>query len=135
MPDPAIGRIVWYRTKVGEYDLPAMITATQETLHAEGVALYLESRKTVPVAMGSTVALDAQGVPPLSGPENVHLTVFSPGLPGNVERPGLDANAGGSFREWDVPLFEPTNTLSPVPGSQPVPVEPEPGSWRWPVIR
>jgi hypothetical protein len=84
MPDPAIGRIVWYRTKVGEYDLPAMITATQETLHAEGVALYLESRKTVPVAMGSTVALDA---------------------------------------------------LSPVPGSQPVPVEPEPGSWRWPVIR
>jgi hypothetical protein len=132
--DPSIGRVVWYRSKVGAYDVPALITATQDTLSPEGVALYMRTRRAD--LQRGDVDLDAQGVPPLSGPDRVHLTVCSPGLPGNPARAGLDLNAGGTYREWDVPLFEPSMRVSAHPAVGPqVPPEPEPGTWRWPVIR
>lgn len=128
-PEPTIGRVVLYRSRVGGYDVPAVITATQDTLDPEGVELY---RRTA----GSDLDVDAQGVPPLSSPDHVHLTVFSPGLPGNDEPPKpMDRNAGGSYREWNVPLFEPHTVPDPRPGVQPAVAEPEPGTWRWPVMR
>lgn len=123
MQDPSIGRIVIYRSRVGGYDLPAIITATRETLHAEGVQRYRETG-------------GQEGVPPLSSQDHVHLTVFSPGVPTNPEPPKpLDVNAGGSYREWDVPLFEAAVVVSPTPGVPAVPSEPSPGTWRWPERR
>lgn len=132
--EATIGRIVTYRSRVGGYDLPAIITATEETLHEPGVELYRASAAPDLVARGK-VDLNAEGVPPLSSPDHVHLTVFSPGLPGNAEVEGLDANRGGSYREWNVPLDEPTVTHSPVPGVASKTSEPRPGSWRWPERR
>lgn len=122
MPEPSIGRVVIYRSKVGEYDVPAIITATQETLHPEGVELFRESG-------------GSDGVPPLSSPDHVHLTVLTPGLSSSEPPKPLDANMGGTYREWNVPMFEPRQEQSPVPGTVPTPVDPDPGSWRWPVIR
>lgn len=87
-----IGRTVLYRSRTGGYTVPAIITATQDTLGAEGV--------------------EKGHVPPLTDPTHVHLTVFSPGKPGLrldaqdfVGRPDapIAENVGGSYQEWDVP--------------------------------
>jgi hypothetical protein len=125
--------MVIYRTRKG-YDLPAVITATVATLDPAGVEQYRQT--FVPERAGvNDIDPMASGVPPLASPEHVHLTVFSPGLPGNpsptVEL-GIDANAGGSYREWDVPLFEPTTIPDPRPGAVPQPAPIPAGSWRWP---
>lgn len=57
---PTIGRIVMYRSKTANYVLPAMVTATMETLWPEGV--------------------ETGQVPALSSPLHVHLQVFTPGI-------------------------------------------------------
>lgn len=51
-----------------------------------------------------------------------------------------DLNAGGTFREWDVPYGDPhppqSLAAAAVPGQRPSRViEHEPGSWRWPERR
>jgi hypothetical protein len=101
-----IGRIVIYRSRTGDYDVPAIITATIESLNRKGVELG--------------------HVPDLEAPGNVHLTVFTPGKPGmrrgaddfQVESAhGRSENVAGCYQEWDIPY-------SP---------EPSPGTWRWPV--
>jgi hypothetical protein len=111
MQAPSIGRIVIYRSRTGDYDVPAIITATQETLNAKGVELG--------------------HVPDLSSPQHVHLTVFTPGKPGmrrdaddfKVESPhGRGENVSGCYQEWDIPLNDPAAAVAP-------------GSWRWPVMR
>jgi len=56
---PTIGRIVHYRSKTGNYTLPAIINCTVDTIHQPGV--------------------DAGDVPALSDERHVHLTVFTPG--------------------------------------------------------
>lgn len=126
VPKPAglaIGRIVTYRSRTGNYDVPAIVTATVDTLKSEGTRLFELSR-------------GASGVPPLSSPAHVHLTVFTPGIPG--QRSGADdflvesaygrsENAAGCYQEWDVEFFD----RSPVPGLLEA-TEPAPGSWRWP---
>jgi hypothetical protein len=143
--DPSIGRVVVYRSRTG-FDVPAIIAATQDSLFEPGVRAYRESGGT-------------RGVPPLSSPDNVHLVVFSPGLPqepsprwGEAASGGrvhlheedcaasrgavlIDENMGGTFREWNVPLWEPMMMHSPQPGVMSTPAEPDLGSWRWPTIR
>jgi hypothetical protein len=57
---PTIGRIVIYRSETGNYSLPAIVTATQETLWQEGV--------------------ERGDVEELDSPEHVHLHVFTPGV-------------------------------------------------------
>lgn len=106
---PTIGRVVIYRSRTGEYDVPAIVTATRDTLNAAGV--------------------EAGHVPALSSPQHVHLTVLTPGKPGlreeagdfRVESPhGRSENVAGTYQEWDI-------------GYCPDGSDPVPGSWRWPV--
>lgn len=103
-----IGRMVIYRSRTGDYDCPAVVTATIETLNPKGVELG--------------------HVPPLSGSSNVHLTVLTPGKPGmrrdagdfkEESEHGRSENVAGTYQEWDIPLCSADN-------------DPEPGSWRWP---
>lgn len=54
-----LGSVVIYRSKTGDYDLAAIVTATSETLSSGGV--------------------EAGEVKPLSDRTNVHLQVFTPG--------------------------------------------------------
>lgn len=57
---PTIGRIVHYRSKTGNYTLPAIITATRDSLWPEGVE------------RGDVPALSDDGL-------HVHLHVLTPG--------------------------------------------------------
>lgn len=105
---PTIGRIVIYRSRTGDYDVPAIVNCTTETLSPKGV--------------------DAGHVPALSGDDCVHLTVLTPGKPGKrrdaedfkVESPhGRGENIAGCYQEWDIaPADDPS--------------DPAPGTWRWP---
>lgn len=104
---PSIGRIVTYRSRTGDYDCPAIVTATVETLNPKGV--------------------EAGNIPALSGPDHVHLTVFTAGFPGKrgdaadfevaSEHP-ISENVAGCYQEWDV---EPAGASAMMAGS-----------WRWP---
>lgn len=104
---PTIGRIVTYRSRTGDYDVPAIITTTQETLNPKGVELG--------------------HIPALSGSMNVHLTCFTAGKPG-MRRGAEDfkvesahprsENVAGCYQEWDIP-FEAEDFQTP-------------GCWRWP---
>lgn len=114
---PTIGRIVIYRTDGRNgmsYDLPAIITCTQDTHPGD----YPDGEKN-PLAVPSSDT-------------HVHLTVFSPGgfgttigagsIPRNTDafkgaknmRPG-----SGTYVELDVPFGDETTERS----------------WRWPVIQ
>src|SRR5215471_4856507 len=59
---PTICRMVVYRSRTGNYSVPAVVNCTSDSIYPPGV--------------------EAGFVPPLSGPMNVHLTVFTPGRPG-----------------------------------------------------
>jgi hypothetical protein len=112
--EPTIGRIVIYRSRTGNYDVPAIVSATTSTLHLPGV--------------------EAGYVPTLNSDEHVHLTVFTPGLPGKgksaeeaeflvASEAGLPAqpSSGGTYQEWNVPQNDlPEGSV------------PRPGTWRWP---
>lgn len=112
MEQVTIGRVVIYRSRTGDYDVPAIVTATTRTLNPAGV--------------------ESGGVPALTDHDYVHLTVLTPGLPGQREEAENLAvskaesegaprseNVAGTYQEWDVPK---ASTAS----------SPEPGSWRWP---
>lgn len=110
---PSIGRIVIYRSRTGDYDCPAIVTATTETLNPKGVELG--------------------HVPALSSDEHVHLTVFTAGKPGlrrdaddfKVESEhGRSENVAGCYQEWDI---GPTCANCEEAGEKPIP-----GTWRWP---
>lgn len=124
MQQPRICRIVEYRSRTGTYTVPAIITATMETLNPKGTQLWRETD-------------GEKGVPPLTSRENVHLTVFTPGIPGECDTPlevpagtqGLMPNLGGSYQEFDVPLDAPEHDFGHVDGYQ---HEHKPGTWRWP---
>jgi hypothetical protein len=115
---PTIGRIVIYRSRTGSYSVPAIVTATTETLNPQGVA--------------------AGHVPALSSDEHVHLTVFTPGRPGMrggagdfvVEsQHGRSENVAGCYQEWDIPHdgLPPADKI--VAGER---AEQAPGTWSWP---
>lgn len=104
-----IGRIVLYRSRTGDYDVPAIVTATVNTLNPKGVELG--------------------HIPALSSPDHVHLTCFTAGKPGmrrgaddfKVESPHpTSENVAGTYQEWDIP-WSPEGT------------DVEPGTWRWPI--
>lgn len=130
---PTIGRIVIYRSRTGDYDVPAIVSATRETLLPEGV--------------------ERGHVPPISAPDNVHLTVFTPGAAGKrreatdlvpsaaEELEGFERseNTSGCYQEWDVP-YNGTDApraadagLASQAGAEVVPAI-TPGSWRWPLV-
>ena len=104
---PTIGRIVVYRSRTGDYDVPAIINATKASLNPKGVELG--------------------HVPDLSSDTHVHLTVFTPGKPG-MRRDADDfkvesehdrsENVAGCYQEWDIPFVD-------------VGAHVLPGSWRW----
>lgn len=117
MTPPPIGRIVIYRSRTGDYSVPAIITATKTTLNPKGVELG--------------------HVPDLSSDNHVHLTVFTPGKPG-MQR-GADnflvesehersENVAGCYQEWNVPYWAAEHD------AQNASSEPEPGSWRFPIF-
>lgn len=100
-----LGRVVHYRSRTGHYTVPALVTATQDSLYRPGV--------------------DAGFVADLSSAEHVHLQVFTPGMPGKrkdaddflVESPhGRAENVNGSYPEYDVPYDAAGG----------------PGTWCWP---
>jgi hypothetical protein len=153
VPRPSIGRVVVFRSRTGVYDVPAVVTATVDSLVSAGVEAFARSWGEVETwkeyessqAAGLSEAEYREwaatyprpvlrGVPPLSSPSHVHLTVLTPGLPGQrgnaqdfVVPPahGLEPmeNAGGSYQEFDVPFAE----LVDVDVD-----EWSPGTWRWP---
>ena len=103
---PSIGRIVIYVSRTGQYVVPAIVTATSETLYQPGV--------------------DGGFVPALTDDGNVHLTVFTPGKPGkranakdfvNPSAHPISENLSGCYQEWDIPYSE----------------SGEAGTWHWPV--
>lgn len=124
---PTLGRIVLYRSKVGLYVVPAVVTATIDTLHPSGIERYEQTN-------------GREGVPPLDDELHVHLTVMSPGIcVDKAPPPGMDANRGGTFREWNIgpsvtTLEGSPLALSPVnAGDAPEnAVAMAPGTWAWP---
>lgn len=122
---PTIGRIVIYRTDGRNglaYDLPAIITCTEETHPGD----YPDGQQN-----------------PLPAPqsaEHVHLTVFTPGGFGTkIGEPGYEGiepmndrefkgapglvPGSGTYVEWNVPMNDPDDED-----------DPQPRTWRWPVI-
>lgn len=118
---PTIGRIVFYRTDGRNglyYDLPAIITCTQETHPGD----YPDGKNNP--------------LPVPSSPTHVHLTVFSPGgfgttvgaghIPRSTDefigaynmRPG-----SGTYVEHDVPMMDVNDSGQSLART-----------WRWPVI-
>lgn len=108
---PSIGRIVIYVSRTGNYELPAIVNCSLDSIYQPGV--------------------DAGFVPPLTDDGHVHLTVFSPGMPGMRltagETPGTEAflvkpeypvseNVAGCYQEWNIPFA----------------VDGGPGTWHWP---
>jgi hypothetical protein len=92
----SIGRVVLYRSRTGSYTVPAIVTATGDTLARAGV--------------------EAGHVPDLESPAHVHLTVLTPGKPGmrggagdfevESEHPRSE-NVAGCYQEWDIPFWDP----------------------------
>lgn len=103
-----ITRMVVYRSRTGNYDVPAVVNCTVDTIDPKGVELG--------------------HVPALSSPSHVHLTVFTPGKPGmrreaddfETEPVARSENVAGCYQEWDIPMAE---------EGEEIPA----GSWRWPV--
>lgn len=108
---PSIGRVVVYRSRTGNYSVPAIVNCTVDSIYQPGV--------------------EAGFVPALSDPNNVHLTVLSPGKPGMrankeeilraepfvvVSEHPVSENVSGCYQEWDIPYDENGG----------------PGSWSWP---
>jgi hypothetical protein len=161
--DPTPGRIVLYRSRTG-FITPAIIVVAAENLMAAGVERYrgtggrygvppLSSMDHVHLVVFSAGLPEAPGVTcqRCGGPMGVGQagavaagTEAEPGGvmhadPADCDAGGRmlmrDSNMGGTFREWDVPLWEPQMTTPNVPGALPTAAEQAKGTWAWPVIR
>lgn len=129
---PVITDPVLYRSRTAAYTVPAIVTATTESLN-----------------LG---AVEAGLIPALSSPRHVHLTVLSPGLPVVGQNASLEAlgdppqvrelppgarsfNLAGTYQEWDVPYFDPKGlpvSVAPRVALAGNELEQMPGSWTWP---
>ena len=113
-----IGRIVIYKSRTGDYVVPAIVNCTADTLSPRGV--------------------EAGHVPPLTGQGHVHLTVLTPGKPGMrrgasdfvVESEhGRSENQGGTYTEWDIPPATPDGLIQSYDQSYD---QMPPATWAWP---
>lgn len=116
MSTVTIGRVVIYRSRTGDYDCPAIVTATTETLNPKGV--------------------EAGHIPALESDDHVHLTVFTAGKPGKrrdakdfmVEpTEPISENVAGCYQEWNIP-----NDAIVDNAAHPSEDGIAPGTWRWP---
>lgn len=130
---PSIGRIVIFRSRTGAYDVPAMISATTDSLNPAGAEAYQRSLDASDDGRSISERYDdgdLKGVPPLSSDTHVHLTVMTPGIPGQrgkaedfLSPPNsgiIGENSGGVYQEFDVPFDAVRDAEVP------------PGTWRWP---
>lgn len=92
--NPQLGSIVWYRSRTGNYNLAAIVTATQDTLWPVGV--------------------ERGDVEPLSSERHVHLFVFSPSCLPAGGSPGTPAPG---YEEYDVPFHNVEEYGPVVPGT------------------
>lgn len=97
--------MVEYRSRTGNYSIPAVVTAVKDTLYRPGV--------------------EGGYVPDIDTDLHVHLTVFTPGKPGNrvdasdflsVPTEPVSENVSGTYQEWNIPYD----------------ADGAPGTWRWP---
>lgn len=122
-PPHLLGHTVWFRSRTGRWTAPAIITATHGSLYQPNV--------------------DAGHLPPLGDEDDrVHLTVLTPGRQGHVSdetrdtHPELVADdrpnkpAGGSFQEWDIPLWTPGPDVDLAVFEY---VDQPAGTWMWPL--
>jgi hypothetical protein len=82
-PAPTLGRIVHYRSKTGDYDLAAIVTATSSSLSPAGLA--------------------RSDVSPLSSDTHVHLHVFTPGKARHYQEPNVPFDPTGAPGTWRWP--------------------------------
>lgn len=150
---PELGTVVFFRSRTGDYTMPAMVTARHDTLHPAGV--------------------EGGHLPAITAKDRLHLTIFTPGLPPDVmpTNPGIVidpdrdlgdrvvgpfekgtelegnqfvgmAQFGGTYAEYDIP-WSATATTAPGPDAggrftdeqdQGLTTEPgtqAPGTWAW----
>lgn len=101
----SLGRIVHYRSRTGNYSVPAIINCTLTDIYQPGV--------------------EGGHMPGIDSADRVHLTVFSAGLPGQrvdaddfvvtSDQP-VSENLAGCYQEWNIP-YDP---------------DCGPGTWCWP---
>jgi hypothetical protein len=101
---------VIYRSRTGDYDVPAIVNCTAETLNAKGVEA------------GHVPDADGAGQ---RAPDGAHAGQAGDAprrrrLPRGVPH-GRSENVAGCYQEWDIPLNDPATG------------EVAPGTWRWPV--
>lgn len=101
----SICRMVEYRSRTGNYSVPAVVNCTVASVYQPGV--------------------ESGNVPALTSADRVHLTVFTPGKPGLrgeadnfvvTSDEEVSENVAGCYQEWNIP-FDPDGG---------------PGTWRWP---
>lgn len=105
MGTPTLGRIVHYRSRTGNYSVPAIINCTLASIYQPGV--------------------EGGHMPAIESADRVHLTVFSAGFPGKrvdaddfvvtSDQP-VSENLAGCYQEWNIP-YDP---------------DCGPGTWCWP---
>ena len=138
---PTLGRIVLFRSRTGQYTVPAMVNCTTRSINPDGVA--------------------AGRIPLLHDDFSVHLAVLTPGIPpagvgsranatdfvapsrAEVVAGHTDAgefittgaavgeNLGGTYQEWDVPYWEPVGADAARWQLHQYDVQPA-GTWAWP---
>lgn len=77
---PTVGRIVIYRAKTRGYPLPAVVTATRDTL--------------------DPIGLELGDVPPLEDDTTVHLHVMTPGDQGSYTEHQVPQGDGPGTWSW-----------------------------------
>lgn len=114
---PSIGRVVVFRSRTGTYSMPALISATVDTLHRPNV--------------------DAGHIPELTSDRHVHLTAFTAGIPGersassDPELGKANPPAGGTLQEWDVEEWAPVDADGAAFAAGDYTAQPA-GTWAWP---
>jgi hypothetical protein len=91
---PTVGRVVHYRAKTRGYTLPAIVTATADSLDPKGVELG--------------------HVPALSSATHVHLHVMTPGA--QVQYQEFDVTQGDGPGTWNWPPRAPQPVQTSVDG-------------------
>ncbi len=105
---PTIGRIVIYRSRTGNYSVPAIITAAQDTLWEEGVLTGM--------------------VPPLSSPDHVHLHVITPGGQRSYQEHDVSPAGPRSGRRLDMRSGDQLAAGEQEDGA----IRQNPRTWAWP---